>query len=134
MISVEALELLLKVDSAVERHNGGFQGEASYLDAKERLHDFVATLEYHVSSLESQLAELQARQWISVADRLPEDDVVVLVVVTSAFSEYRYIQIAHHIPSVPQWNTEDGVYFHGSEYKRITHWMPKPEAPKEDEE
>ena len=61
MISVEALELLLKVDSAVERHNGGCKGEASYLDAKERLHDFIATLEYHVSSLEAQLAATQAR-------------------------------------------------------------------------
>lgn len=54
MISVEALELLLKVDSAVEHHDIGLMGEARYLDAKENLQDYIA-------SLESQLAEAKAR-------------------------------------------------------------------------
>ena len=84
--------------------------------------------------LEAENAALRERtRWIPVSERLPDENVAVLAVVSSAFSDFRYIQIAHHVPSVPQWNTEDGVHFHGTEYQRIAHWMPLPEAPKEDE-
>jgi hypothetical protein len=87
-----------------------------------------------ISSLDAENAALRERtRWIPVGERLPDENVAVLAVVSSAFSDFRYIQIAHHVPSVPQWNTEDGVHFHGTEYQRIAHWMPLPEAPKEDE-
>ena len=65
--------------------------------------------------------ELQARipQWISVKDRLPENSNIVLVCVDNIVSA-GYVQIGWML----------GEFF---ENKHVTHWMPFPEPPKENE-
>lgn len=72
-------------------------------------------------------------QWISVKDRLPEEDVAVLV----------YGQILNDPPDVIgvrrryigdqewkyTWESEDGFIYREDD---VTHWMPLPEPPKEE--
>lgn len=57
-----------------------------------------------------------AQQWISVKDRLPDDGVEVIVVKDGK--------------SYPAWH-ETGP-FGWSVGGKVTHWMPLPEAPKEE--
>lgn len=128
MISVEALELLLKIDSAVEHHDIGLMGEARYLDAKENLMDYIA-------SLETENAALRERtRWIPVSERLPKDGTEVLIAVESVFEPHYHIWKAYHVSHIPQWTADNGLYYHHTtNYESITHWMPLPEAPKEKE-
>ena len=74
-----------------------------------------------------------AQQWISVKDRLPEQDVAVLT----------YGQVLNNPPEVlgvrrryngdqewkHTWESEDGFIYREND---ITHWMPLPTAPKEE--
>lgn len=66
----------------------------------------------------SKEVEAQVPRWIPVEERLPEDMVDVLL-----YGEGRY---GMGVLSCGWWCCED---FDG---KHITHWMPLPEAPKED--
>ena len=73
-------------------------------------------------------------KWISVKERLPEEDVAVLV----------YGQILNDPPDIigvrrryngdqewkHTWESEDGFIYREDD---VTHWMPLPEAPKENE-
>ena len=75
-----------------------------------------------------------ASQWISVKDRLPEEDIAVLV----------YGQVLNDPPDVIgvrrryngdqewkyTWESEDGFIYREDD---VTHWMPLPEPPKEEE-
>ena len=75
-----------------------------------------------------------APQWISVKDRLPEEDIAVLV----------YGQVLNDPPDVIgvrrrykgdqewkyTWESEDGFIYREDD---VTHWMPLPAAPKEEE-
>ena len=80
--------------------------------------------------LESRIAELEAeRRWIPVGERLPEDGESVLIAVDSAFAPYCHVYEAFHHSAATQWATANGLYFHGVEYARVTHWMPLPEPP-----
>lgn len=75
------------------------------------------------------LAELERQtEWISVKDRMPEDNVPVLLVWTNG-------RVTSVIPgwhvSIKglgnDWNTSCGL----RPEEEITHWMPLPEPPKE---
>lgn len=73
-------------------------------------------------------------QWISVKDRLPEQDVAVLV----------YGQVLNDPPDIigvrrryngdqewkHTWESEDGFIYSEDD---VTHWMPLPEAPEANE-
>ena len=73
-----------------------------------------------------------AQQWISVKERLPKEDVAVLV----------YGQVLNNPPEVigvrrryngdqewkHTWESEDGFIYREDD---VTHWMPLPEPPKE---
>ena len=80
------------------------------------------------------------QEWISVEDRLPENDGSYLVTMNS-FGGYKYIDV--------RWFAKDGEavneyelagqenvwYYHDSEWgyisiDSVTHWMPIPEPPK----
>ena len=91
---------------------------ASVLDMHKRL-----------ESLESQLAEAKARlAWIPVSERLPKFDKSVLFFIPDAETVtqgYRW-----RTPLGWRWSTEEDALF---EQSKVTHWMPLPEAPKEDE-
>lgn len=86
----------------------------------------------HMNALESQLASTQARlagyEWIPVGERLPKFDKSVLFFIPDAETVtqgYRW-----RTPLSWRWSTEEGALF---EQSKVTHWMPLPEAPKEDE-
>lgn len=57
-------------------------------------------------------------KWISVDERLPKDDSVVLVL-----DNNEYIIGWYKDGSFGEWN---GVY----ELRQVTHWMPLPDPPK----
>ena len=85
--------------------------------------------------IEAMARELIARrkkdEWISVKDRLPEENelVIVMSVVTGEYGIGRIEPIGS---GYYQWavGEKDGViYLHGHSFNRITHWMPLPEPP-----
>ena len=70
------------------------------------------------------LAELERQtEWISVKDRMPEEDVRVIV-----YSSIKTIGIAYQINDM--WFTKDLLM--SSPCNKITHWMPLPEPIKEE--
>ena len=85
-------------------------------------------------NLEAENASLRERtRWIPVSERLPEDGVSVLAVISSVFEPHQIVLLARHYSEVPEWVTDDAFYYYDKEYERITHWMPLSAAPKEDE-
>ena len=97
-----------------------------------------------IQDLRRENAELKARvpQWISVNNRLPEEDKAYLVT-TNDFGNRQGVKI--------RWFAKDGEavdeydlagqkyvwYFYDGEYgyvstNSVTHWMPLPLAPEED--
>lgn len=65
--------------------------------------------------------EAQAHKWISVEERLPEEEVQVLVY-GRIFMDIGWILDS-------KWKSE---YINAYDDDEITHWMPLPEAPKEE--
>ena len=62
-------------------------------------------------------------RWISVEERLPYDCIDVLVFTRSGYTS-----------SISIANTLKGRWFsRGIPFENVTHWMPLPEAPKEEE-
>ena len=85
----------------------------------------------HELTDETQL-EAATPQWISVEERLPDDDVNVLVYAIGnnendviAMTSYTHNMLCYGIEG---WRSPWQYFF--AEYK-ITHWMPLPEPPKE---
>lgn len=77
----------------------------------------------YVQCLLDEIDRLNAeRRWIPVSERLPEDNIEVLIF------DGTDIFLACHQSRVPQWSG-DGAYYHGGWYYMITHWMPLPEPP-----
>ena len=74
---------------------------------------------------------LQARipQWISVKDRLPEDGTRVMAYVNG------WHEVAWHRKSIREWQFRDEIAFNNetNTYGLVTHWMPLPEPPEENE-
>ena len=81
------------------------------------------------------ITQLEARvpKWISVEDRLPEDDVDVIVYAVSNNGGYTIV-ITFHTHRLYGLNIEGWAspwqYF--SMHYTITHWMPLPEPPEEE--
>lgn len=69
-----------------------------------------------------------APQWISVKDRLPEEDVTVLAFVNYSVNDARLERIDSAAYRGKLWLMGSDIY---SE-RFITHWMPLPEPPKEE--
>lgn len=76
--------------------------------------------------------EAQVLKWISVEERLPEDDVDVLVYAIGnnenscvAMTSYTHNMHGYNIEG---WRSPWQYFFYE---RKITHWMPLPEAPKE---
>ena len=67
------------------------------------------------------------RQWIPVAERLPEKNKeVVGWYKDNPFSPFRY--------GIVSWNGHGWVFTYAQRYvDAVTYWMPLPEPPKEDE-
>lgn len=68
------------------------------------------------------------REWISVKDRLPEEDSTVLIytdhetVLMGTFTWEKKFEVGNFSDYYDTWKLED-----------VTHWMPLPQAPKEGE-
>lgn len=74
-----------------------------------------------IDALSVRIAELEAAtRPIPVTERLPDDGVRVIVFDTTL----ERVGIARHVAQVPQWATDDGVFYHNDSYGWITHWQP----------
>lgn len=81
-----------------------------------------------------QQLEAQVTKWISVEERLPEDDVDVLVYIASKKENVDSVTaITHYTHSMYGYNIEG--WCSPRQYcfwdREVTHWMPLPEPPKE---
>lgn len=66
-------------------------------------------------------------EWISVKDRMPEPNTQVL-------GWYKDNPFSKFCPEVVSWNGNGWVFVYGRRYvTAVTHWMPLPEPPKENE-
>lgn len=78
------------------------------------------------TALEEAIKELKKNNWISVDDRLPEDEERILIFVALEGHESVQLDTCY----------EDGGYIHlDSGYAfgaEVTHWMPLPEPPETD--
>lgn len=72
-------------------------------------------------------AEKAAPKWISVQDRLPEDDQDVLICVNGDTIDTGYCWYSPYHADVRGWTA------YAAMRNNVTHWMPLPELPKEDE-
>ena len=89
---------------------------------------YIKKLENHIGKLTEKMARLEETQpkWISVKDDLPAHAIIPCIIHADG-----YIQIAdwsHDKYGLAWWFFVDGEYETG-----VTHWMPLPEAPKEEE-
>jgi hypothetical protein len=66
--------------------------------------------------------------WISVKDRLPEEDVTVLAFINYSIDDAKLLRVVSGAYRGRLWLCGQDIY---SE-RFITHWMPLPEPPKED--
>jgi hypothetical protein len=62
--------------------------------------------------------------WISVKERLPDDECLVLVYMPGGWEEVWFGYLSGE--DTDTWRLADG----GEPAKAITHWMPLPEGPK----
>jgi len=75
-------------------------------------------------------AELDKRKPIPVSERMPEETDWVMLYDNLAQQWMIGMLITLSTHGL-QWATVDGYFFHGSNFSRVTHWMPLPEAPDE---
>lgn len=75
--------------------------------------------------LEKLAAEIEKEpEWISVKDRLPEKNSIVLVCMDNG--QYKVV-LTSYLSSNGEWISYD-------KNQKVTHWMPFPEPPKKEEE
>lgn len=92
------------------------------------------SVKMHADAL-AYITQLEARvpKWISVKDRLPEDDVDVIVYAISNNGGHTIV-VTFHTHTLYGFNIEGWAspwqYF--TRNYTITHWMPMPEPPKEE--
>ena len=78
--------------------------------------------------------DMNVPRWISVEDRLPDDDCNVLVLgVSDNESVIAITSYTHNMHGfgIEGWHPPWQYFFYN---RKITHWMPLPEKPKEDTE
>ena len=104
-------------------------------DQNASLQSLMVAANAEIADLDTEVEELHARipRWISVEERLPENDANVLVYAIGnnensciAMTSYTHNLHGFHIEG---WRSPWQYFFH--EHK-ITHWMPLPEPPKEE--
>ena len=86
--------------------------------------DDVDILAEYISELESQL------RWRPVSEgNLP--DYIQKVEIHDRIEGT--VMLARHTARIPQWSSDDELYFHGAHYERIDKWRPIPKLPEENE-
>lgn len=96
-------------------------------DIRELVIEMKMTIDNQQAELDRLTAENAASKWVSVSERLPEENKPVLINVKC----YVYPKIGWHCHNIhiPQWSTADDLYFHDVSYAEVTHWMPLPQPP-----
>ena len=76
--------------------------------------------------------------WISVKDRLPEEDGIYIVYANDEGCSYGEGIWYDRVVTCAEWAFNDWIWYEGShEYSLcgiVTHWMPLPEPPEEEDE
>ena len=105
-------------------------------DALERMNDFDQTqsrkMLEKLQKAQEELDEMKRIGWISVKDRLPEDGEGVLALVSGKCGNVTF-ESAYELA---EYSKKDGwilCYFPEFADPDVSHWMPLPELPKEDE-
>lgn len=71
-------------------------------------------------------------KWISVNDRIPEQDVYVLCYYTD-FGKHQYQTVGKLWSANGKWDLDIDSEYDIEDEKVVTHWMPLPEPPEEAE-
>jgi hypothetical protein len=79
--------------------------------------DYIAALEAERDALRD------SWRLIPCTERLPAQGVRVLVDINGT------VKIAKLWKVRPQWETDDGLYYHGDNFSFVTGWLPLPEPP-----
>jgi hypothetical protein len=90
--------------------------DCDILDGVDYLNDLLIALLTAIDALE------QDNGWISVKDRMPEDDVSILIC-----SKRKTISKATYSSSMERYNIADSDYWYNE--LDVTHWMQLPEPP-----
>ena len=111
---------------------GGGCVEIKSIDAM----NYIRQLENHIGELTEKVAQLEAAQpkWISVEERLPDDDVDVIVYIASKKENVdSVIAITQYTHSMYGYNLEGwcSPWQYCFWDRKVTHWMPIPQMPKE---
>lgn len=93
-----------EIEKAAEKHAD------TIIDAGETYHGFIAGTKWAIERLKGE------REWISVNDRLPENNIDVIVRLDIGTIDTDYLT-----------STNEFEFFN----KRVTHWIPWPESPKQ---
>jgi len=83
---------------------------------------------YLRNSLSAYRASIRQQRWISVKDRLPENISDVLIL-----SKEKELCVGYYRSSDNDWNTYNPCCSFHMELHGVTHWMPLPAPPKEEE-
>ena len=91
----------------------------------------VLSLQMELTEARARIAELEvARQWVSVGERLPEENVTVGILIKSRISEnHNIFRLAFrkiYQSGEFEWVDPQDNYVWGG---NVTHWMPLPPAP-----
>lgn len=101
-------------------HCANFANISAYQEEIERLRLVVDEQDLALQKAENDLNTSRQAKWISVEERMPENDDDVLVFSSSGIGLGYYSRCGYWVDYV---NTNDEC---------ITHWMPLPEPPKEE--
>jgi hypothetical protein len=95
-------------------------GDRNYDFCDDPLNELVAS-DARIEELEDELAEAQSKilRWISVSERLPEEDVDVLVMTKHGM----------HVADLDEYGTWNASHGDSWQFPKPSHWMPLPEPP-----
>ena len=103
---------------------------SEYWTEKDVMENAILDLQHENDDLRTRIGELeQAHRWIPVSERLPEEDNPACLFRTSGSGVY----FGYHIGYIPCWVAVGIRDFIGLLYDTVTHWMPLPPPPPEEE-
>ena len=77
----------------------------------------------------------QKPRWIPVTERLPEHTRPAVLAVIQSLNGRRYVDTLYYLTWLGVWSdADDEVQMIGDEGDAVTHWMPLPEPPKEEDD
>ena len=100
------------------------------MDVREKLVELIESAQYWGSNTSEEIADnllengVTVQGWISVKDRLPDQNIRVLVWMQDNEEEYTQID-------TDRWSCTMEQGYHWIRWgNRVTHWMPLPQPPK----